>query len=85
MDRARIEAEYRAALDNNISPLGFAEHIAKLARAEALEEAAKVCTQYGLDVDNSWNRSLGVAGILKEVADDCAEQILELKKLGIGG
>jgi hypothetical protein len=89
MDRARIEEEleklypradrYHDKL-STVSALHFAAHIAKLAREEALEEAAKICDQYGIDIDNEWNRGLGVANDLKETADDCAEAIRALKE-----
>jgi len=81
MDRVRIEKEWKSwPFDINFESIAFAEHIAKIARAEALEEAAEVCNKYGVDVDNDWNRSLGVAEDLKDVADDCADQIRALKE-----
>lgn len=85
MDRVRIEdisAKFssKVGLASTDELIEFAEHIAKLARSEALEDAAKICDKYGVDVDNDWNRSLGVAEDLKDVADDCADQIRALKE-----
>lgn len=49
-------------------------------RREALEEAAKACEQAGAGYDNEWNRKLGAAADLKDVADECAAAIRELSK-----
>ena len=40
--------------------------------AHEREACAKVCDAYGESVDNEWNRGLGVANDLKDIADECA-------------
>jgi hypothetical protein len=66
MDRARIKEEWKSWATNTPIVEGehtaqrFAEHIAKLAREEALDQAAKACEQVGVSVNNEWNRGLGI-------------------------
>lgn len=84
MDRVRIKRELRkinwpVIVPGSDSVIDFAQHIAAIAREESLEQAANICDQYGVDIDNEWNRGLGVAKNLKETADDLAEQIRTLK------
>ena len=52
---------------------------AKAIRAEALEEAAKVCEEYGNSVNNDWNKQLGVADDLVSIAEECAAAIRSMK------
>lgn len=87
MDRIRIEEEFDKKypihfLSWNAKDLAFefCEHIAKLAREEALDQAAKACEQVGVSVNNEWNRGLGIGDNLQELANDCTEAIRALKE-----
>lgn len=55
--------------------------IAREARREALEEAARMCEEYGASLDNDYNRRAGdIARLGIETADDCAAAIRALQE-----
>lgn len=53
-----------------------AEHIAKIARSEALEEAAKVCDSSAKEPSSFWQEE----GCWKHASYYCAEKIRALKE-----
>ena len=77
MDRVRIEKEWKSwPFDINFESIAFAEHIAKIARAEALEDAAKICDKSGNEPSSLWEEE----GCWKHASCYCAEQIRVLKE-----
>ncbi len=55
----------------------FARHIADMAVVEERDACAKACKNISASIDNDCNRGLGVAGYMIDVANDCADQIMD--------
>lgn len=84
MTKEEIEAEFYKFIEfpsdekdyvTSFSTLLFSKHIADIAIAKEREECAKVCDNIANSVNNEWNKGLGVANDMCEIATDCADAI----------
>ena len=79
MTKEQIEVEWNKWDENGYwvkdEIIDFAMYVINEAIAAEREACAKECDVIAVGIDSGWNRRLGIAADLSELANDCAEAI----------